>query len=77
MLAFLGHLTLFSGFSSLEENEVDESVDHGLMVAAAATGDPIFGLVTTTLCHEREGVSDRLCTGKGCTTGGRGRDPQS
>ena len=84
LLAFLGHLTLFSsflsigesevdestdaylcldgldmdvsaGFSSLEENDVDESVDHVWMVAAAATGDPIFGLVTTTLCHERGG----------------------
>ena len=38
-----------AGFSSLEENEVDESVDHGWMVAAAASGDPIFGLVATTL----------------------------
>ena len=84
LLAFLGHLTLFSGFSSigesevdestdaylcldgldmdvsasfssLEENEVDECVDHGWMVASAASGDPIFGLVTTTLCHERGG----------------------
>ena len=84
LFAFLRHLTLFSGFSSigksevdestdaylcldgldmdvsagfssLEENEVDESVDHGWMVAAAASGDPIFGLVTTTPCHERWG----------------------
>ena len=82
--AFLGHLTLFSGFpligesevdestdaylcldgldmdvsagfSSLGENEVDESVDPGCLVSAAASGDPIFGLVTTTLCHEGGG----------------------
>ena len=30
-------------------------MDHGWMVAALASGDPIFGLVTTTLCHERWG----------------------
>ena len=41
-----------AGFSSLGEIEVHESVDHSWMVAAAASGDPIFGLVTTTLCHE-------------------------
>ena len=34
---------------------MDESVDPGCLVSAAASGDPIFGLVTTTLCHEGEG----------------------
>ena len=45
-----------AGFSSLQETEVDESADPVWMVAAAASGGPIFGMVATTPCHERGGL---------------------